>query len=252
MEFALNFDPEFDQECFAIFAAYFGLSGFPADPDGDNILTDGDFSGIINDNPCTGGDTGNCDDNCPNNPNPDQADSDGDGIGDVCDTDEGISVQPGPEDGEDVWITSVYYDYGKNDQQLKCGGWGDYYYSLLRFNIDDLPDNVGSAKIYLYCNVYAWDRPVSPYLDKVTSNWNEETRWQTRPSYQNITTILAPALHAWHQIDITNLYNSWKDGTTLNYGIQLRPTSNSQYGEHFWSSDYLDDPSLRPKLVISP
>jgi len=48
------------------------------DTDGDGIFDDGDNSGIAGDNPCTGGSTTNCDDNCINAYNPDQADSDGD------------------------------------------------------------------------------------------------------------------------------------------------------------------------------
>lgn len=53
--------------------------------DSDGIPDDGDDSGFIGDNPCTGGNTVHCDDNCPNTYNPDQADSDGDSVGDVCD-----------------------------------------------------------------------------------------------------------------------------------------------------------------------
>ncbi len=55
-----------------------------ADFDEDGILDDGDGSGLFGDNPCTGGNTESCDDNCPHIPNPDQEDTDGDGVGDVC------------------------------------------------------------------------------------------------------------------------------------------------------------------------
>ena len=51
--------------------------------DSDGVSDDEDDSGFIGDNPCTGGNTVNCDDNCPNTYNPDQADLDGDGIGDT-------------------------------------------------------------------------------------------------------------------------------------------------------------------------
>lgn len=65
------------------------------DTDGDGIGDacddDSDNDGIPDDagsgtpTPCTGGNTADCDDNCPTVPNPDQADADSDGVGDVCD-----------------------------------------------------------------------------------------------------------------------------------------------------------------------
>jgi len=60
---------------------------FAGDRDEDGIPDDGDQNGIEGDNPCTGGETANCDDNCPNTSNPGQEDTGGDGVGDVCEVD---------------------------------------------------------------------------------------------------------------------------------------------------------------------
>ena len=55
------------------------------DFDEDGILNDGDLDGQYADHRCTGGATAHCDDNCPGVPNIDQADTDGDLVGDACD-----------------------------------------------------------------------------------------------------------------------------------------------------------------------
>jgi len=60
--------------------------GDDCDPDDDNdgIADDGDGSGDPDDNPCKGGITVNCDDNCRKVHNPSQSDYYGTGVGDVC------------------------------------------------------------------------------------------------------------------------------------------------------------------------
>ena len=61
------------------------------DTDGDGI-PDGNGTNL-----CIGGNTADCDDNCPNTPNADQADGDNDGTGDVCDNCS-ATFNPGQQD----------------------------------------------------------------------------------------------------------------------------------------------------------
>jgi hypothetical protein len=57
------------------------------DDDEDGILDDGGGSGTIGDEPCIGGVTASCDDNCVLIANPGQEDAESDGIGNVCELD---------------------------------------------------------------------------------------------------------------------------------------------------------------------
>lgn len=74
------------------------------DDDDDGILDDGDSDGTAGNNPCVGGSTVDCDDNCPFVSNPDQADGDNDGLGDAC-----IFVCGDVDDDESVNILDVVY-----------------------------------------------------------------------------------------------------------------------------------------------
>ncbi len=183
-----------------------------------------------------------------------------------------LVLQPGPSDGKDIFTTSVY-SYadggsgpggGANDFHLRVGGWGDFYYSLLQFDLSVLPTNASSAVLYLYCyNLSGGGTPL--YLDRITQKWDWRTMgtgrdhdrlwWADRPSAEQWSDgqLATPDAGQWYAVDITTLYNAWGNGTWPNYGLQFRPVLNFNNNfDEFYSADYIGDPTLRPKLVITP
>ena len=85
---------------------------------------------------------------------------------------------------------------GQDDYKLRVGGWSDYYYSLIKFDISNLPPNVLSAKILLYSFYDGHSYRTSMYLDRVTSNWDERVKWGTQSTSQSIGTIAEPILNS--------------------------------------------------------
>ncbi len=94
------------------------------DLDGDGITNHDNGDGVPNegepDNPCTGGATTNCDDNCPEQPNADQKDEDEDGEGAICDTDDTPAVDDTDGDGvNDDTDNCVSVPNGPNEDNNK-------------------------------------------------------------------------------------------------------------------------------------
>jgi surface antigen len=169
-----------------------------------------------------------------------------------------VVIQPGPVDGVDAFVTNVfgspeYYEAYKN--LIRVGGWGDYYYGLIRFPLENLPGVAQRAMVRLYA-IPTQPASVPLFLDRVDSTWDESVTWATKPLFIQYRQLPAPVIDAWYEIDITDLYNSWQSGASPNYGIQLRPNSPNGVPQNEWaqfySSDYTGDPSLRPQLVVTP
>ena len=181
-------------------------------------------------------------------------------------------LQPSPADSKDIWTTSTF-SYapggggpggGLDDEWLQVGGWGDLYYILIEFDLTDMPVVALSATLELFVGKGKGSGGTGMYLDRITEFWdwktqgtgsdNERLWWVDRPVaiQWNLSVLPIPTVGEWYSIDITDLYNAWQNGTYHNYGLQLRPTSNNNTWNEFYSSDYLDDPSLRPRLIVIP
>ncbi|MBV8685057.1 MAG: DNRLRE domain-containing protein, partial [Alphaproteobacteria bacterium] len=162
------------------------------------------------------------------------------------------TLQPGPE-GQDKWITNVYYGGGLDDDRLRVGGWGDEYDALLRFDLSSsaLPTHVTSAVLRLYNISSNNGSPTGLLVDELHSAWTEAYVWGASTlDYATIGEVAAPAL-GWVEIDVTQAVNDWLANPASNFGLRLRPTSMNNNFDFFVSSDAAGDLAAdRPQLVI--
>jgi murein DD-endopeptidase MepM/ murein hydrolase activator NlpD len=154
----------------------------------------------------------------------------------------------------DIWWSSNY-SYGSpthtiNDDKLQVGGWGDNYYTYIRFDLSATPPNASSAQIWLYCYPKSGASNTDMNIRRVDGPWNE-SGWSAQPASTQMNTFTFQGCNQWNKIDVTSLYNEWKNGTRPNYGIALTPTSTNNNFNLFYSSQYVTDQNLRPRLVVT-
>jgi Ca2+-binding RTX toxin-like protein len=164
------------------------------------------------------------------------------------------TLQPGPE-GQDKWVTNVYYGGGVDDHQLKVGGWGDIYNSLVRFDLagPGMPTHVTLATMRLYYTGSNGVTPTGMLVDRLGTAWTETYVWRDHAlSYTNMLQVAAPSAVGWVDVDVTQAVNAWLADPSTNFGLQLRPTSNNNNFSFFVSSDATGDMAAnRPALVLS-
>lgn len=88
-------------------------------------------------------------------------------------------------------------------------------------------------------------------VKKITSPWSELTvTGKNKPSYGSdiITSLYVGRTEGWYKLDVTSLVQGWVNGSP-NYGLTIVPGDN-QESATFKSSDYMDNPNLRPKLEV--
>jgi TIR domain-containing protein len=162
----------------------------------------------------------------------------------------------------DVWTTDIY-SYapggggpggGRDDDELKVGGWGDWYFSLIQFDLPPPSRRPHFASLALYSKSgEAAGVPLE--VDRIIQRWDfpkgERLWWKDRPGARAVTTepLPAPRPDQWYIVDLTTLVQEWFDGRSINFGIQIRPTSNFGSFVVFVSSDAADKTKI-PRLIL--
>ena len=191
-------------------------------------------------------------DNCPEDPNPSQADSDHDGVGDACDVvclsfEDGVLgegqdaqlgwIDPGFDAGSGPWI----YTGAMVPEQLDR--------ALFWFDLDLLPE--GSAVEYAQLELFAAiASPGEVRAHRVFEKWHEESlsqdfgsqgSWEAAPAG-----TFSPAF-GWSFMDITSLVQGWADGAYPNHGLLLE---EAPWQFHAFATSESPQTALRPKLSV--
>ena len=182
-----------------------------------------------------------------------------------------LTLQPG-SDGYDTYIgwsgstpTSTGIHGGEGSILVEKRAFGSKNaQGLIRFDIPSILDGttVTDATLGLYLYSSFVDPGTKINIHKVTSSWDESTELPNAPLYDSIPLLsFAPLEHVgepdymggkapyWVELDITGAFTNWLNGTWDNYGILLEIAGN-ETTVLFYSSDYTNDATLRPKVEI--
>lgn len=165
----------------------------------------------------------------------------------------GISLQPTGDSYIDEANTGVNHSTetilaaGRNS----ADGSSTIVRSLLQFDLSTGPSSASSVILWLYRAVLS----AAPLygLHRITGSWTPNAvTWANQPAFDLVpaSTFQTIANQAgWYAVNLTALYNKWKDGTYPNYGLMLR-TGEAQTGtsNNFYSVEGPSD--KRPHIDI--
>lgn len=136
-------------------------------------------------------------------------------------------LQPPASSGMDTWIGDTYSTSAQFDARDRIGGWGDNYYTFLRFDLSGLPLVATRAVVWRYTiNEGGTTTPVEWY--SIGSQWQASTLtiYNTPNLYSYLGTVPAPTVGTWEGANITTLYNQWRAGAgPQNFGVLLAPVN---------------------------
>lgn len=166
-----------------------------------------------------------------------------------------------------------FYDpnlnFGSDTKVLILGG-TENVKALARFDLSSIPADaaVSSATLSLYNYSHEADinggtvsvQQVSKPWVENQATWNVSSagvNWATpgmQPGIDYITCLdttipIDTAVNVWRNFDVTAMVRQWVSGAMVNNGFVIR-SGRSGVKPRFYSSDYLTDPTLRPKLIV--
>ncbi|MCL6450734.1 MAG: DNRLRE domain-containing protein [Acetobacteraceae bacterium] len=170
------------------------------------------------------------------------------------------TIQPGPSEGMDAEVDSEDPNHGYPvNAKLFVGYFAieGIMRSYLRFNVSAVPRDafIERAELQLYQDGYDGGTTctIVPYRPKLS--WTEDTiTWNNQPSLVDpLTGVACGTADGWKAWDVKPYLRNWVYNTEYgNFGVCLRQNYETNNASRaFYSSDYLGDPTLRPKLVVT-
>lgn len=161
------------------------------------------------------------------------------------------------EDKDTYYGTSFGTGGNPDSVVLNIGGWGDFYYSYLEFDLSTLIstfDTITSAVLGLKVNSVAVNDSTT-FIRRITASWTEagvnsssNPASTTTDQVQMANPVTTGAGNV-DEKDVTAIVQSWVDGTNSNFGFKLHSTTNNNAAHSLHSSDAAS-PADEPYLEV--
>jgi len=173
-----------------------------------------------------------------------------------------LTIQPDPNDGKDSFTDSYSSNTNRGDElHFSIGNMPGPLIArgYLQFDLTSLPADavIVSADLKLYQFYTSGTQDFTIAAHRITDTWDENTiNWNNQPDYHPMTEstrFVTAGATTWLSWDVSSLLQGWLDASITNYGVVLKDSDEALGGTYIicYSSDYTDDPTLRPKLEIT-
>ena len=178
-----------------------------------------------------------------------------------------LTLQPGPADGTDTYLSNdqANNNYGNLDLKLDSNT-GKENRIVMRFDLSSVPAGAAiyNATLLLFMKNGKWGEfefniyPLKVAFNETEATWMKYDQthvWDT-PGGDYYTMSMYRAsidyTYKWHSFDMSRLVDLWVTGKLPNDGFIIVPTSASgDLVKTFVASESVSAPELRPKLAIN-